>query len=199
MRIRIGLADDHAVFRQGLAIILSSGGDFLTKLDPKEVDVVCLDINMPGLSGLDLVPEIRRRAPRLPILVLSQFPERQMAVRVIRDGASGYLTKDSDPADIVTAIKRLAEGKRYFTPEVGQLLAETVGSATGPPHELLSNREMRVFLMLASGHTTGDVADKLNLSPKTVTTYRSRVMEKLGLSTNAELARYALEHSLSLD
>lgn len=209
--IHVLVVDDHPVVRKGLAQIIgaepsmkvvgeaSNAGAVLDLLDKEIVHVVCLDVNLPGKSGVELLPEIKGRFPRLPVLILSQYPERQMAVRAIQAGAAGYLTKDAAPEELVNAIKRLSEGKRYVTAEGAELLAEKVGNPIGKPHESLSNRELRVFTMIASGQQVGSIADTLNLSPKTVSTYRTRVLEKLGLRSTGELIRYALENGITLD
>ena len=209
--IRVLVADDHPVVRKGIAMILSadrniaiageasSGGELLDLLDRETTHVVCLDINMRGMSGLELLPEIKRRFPKLPVLILSQYTERQMAVRAIRAGAAGYLNKDAAPAELVGAIRGLSQGKNYVTAEVSNLLVLNMQTQAGLPHDTLSNRELRVFTMLAAGETVSAIAEQLNLSVKTVSTYRTRVLEKLNLRNNADLARYALENDISLE
>jgi len=206
--INVLVADDHPVVRKGIALILASdrniaivgeannGGELLELLGREVVHVICLDINMRGMSGLEILPEVKRRFPRLPILILSQYTEQQMAVRAIRAGAAGYLNKDAAPNELVDAIRSLSQGKKYVTEEVSDLLVSTMAARTGSPEDTLSNRELRVFTMLASGDTVGSIAEQLNLSVKTVSTYRTRVLEKLNLRNNADLARYALEHGM---
>ena len=206
--IRILMADDHPVVRKGLVTILGSepsfaivgeagnAGEVLALLQSSAVDVLLMDISMPGTSGLELLPELKRHYPRLPVLILSQYPESQMAVRAIRSGAQGYLNKDSAPAELVQAVKRVYEGKKYVTDSVLDLLAETVQKPGENPHESLSNREFRVFCLLASGKTVSDIGELLNLSAKTISTYRTRVLDKLSLRTNADLARYAIDHGI---
>ena len=206
--IRILMADDHPVVRKGLVTILGSepsfaivgeagnAGEVLALLQSSAVDVLLMDISMPGTSGLELLPELKRHYPRLPVLILSQYPESQMAVRAIRSGAQGYLNKDSAPAELVQAVKRVYEGKKYVTDSVLDLLAETVQKPGENPHESLSNRKFRVFCLLASGKTVSDIGELLNLSAKTISTYRTRVLDKLSLRTNADLARYAIDHGI---
>lgn len=209
--IRVIVADDHPVVRKGIAMIVgfdgsiriageaANGGELLDLLDREPVDVVCLDINLPGRSGLELLPDIKQRFPRLPVLILSQHSEQQMAVRAIKAGAAGYLNKDAAPDELVNAITALSRGKKYVTAAVAALLVTKVQNGTGPLHDTLSNRELRVFTMLAAGDTVGSIAEQLNLSVKTVSTYRTRVLEKLSLRNNADLARYALENGLPLE
>lgn len=209
--IRVIVADDHPVVRKGMALIVSTeseitvageatnSGELLTLLDRQAADVLCLDINLPGRSGLEVLPEIKQRFPRLPVLIVTQHTEQQMAVRAIRAGASGYLNKDATPGELVDAIKALSAGKKYVTAEVADLLVSSVQAPSSHPHETLSNRELRVFTMLAAGYTVGGIAEHLNLSVKTVSTYRARVLEKLNLRNNADLARYALTNGIALD
>lgn len=207
---RIIVADDHPVVRQGIIKILApdtnvqvvgeagNAGEVLSLLDRIPADVLLLDIAMPGRNGLDLLPELGQKFPRLQILILSQYPEEQMAVRAIRAGANGYLTKDSAPTELANAIRRLREGRKYVTPSLAELLAETIQVPTEKPHQTLSDREYQVFLLLASGKTVSEIAERFNLSVKTVSTYRTRVLEKMGLRTNVELTRYAFENNISL-
>ncbi len=209
--IRIVVADDHPVVRRGIMLILSTepgmtivgeatnGGELLDLLDREPADVLCLDINLPGRSGLEILPEIKERFPRIPVLIVTQYKEQQMAVRAIKAGAAGYLNKDAAPLELVEAIRCLSQGKKYVTAEVAELLVTSVQTASSHPHEALSNRELRVFTMLASGETVGGIAEHLNLSVKTVSTYRARVLEKLNLRNNADLARYALAEGIALD
>lgn len=210
--MRVVIADDHCVFRAGLKLVIETNSDFevvaqaangaqlFAVLDDVEADLVCLDINMPGQSGLDLLPELKQRHPALPILILSHHSERQMAVRAVRAGADGYLTKDVSPEELILAFEKLGQGKRYYTAEVTDLLARRIARNTdGPLHEKLSNRELRVFTMLAGGEAVSSIGEQLNLSPKTISTYRSRVLEKLGLATNADLVRYAVENRVSME
>jgi len=153
---------------------------------------------MPGQSGVDALAAIRAREPDLPVLILSGFPEEHYAITMLRQGASGYLNKDCDPDEIVKAIRTVARGRKYITPGVAERLAEGLGGAAGdkPAHELLSERELQVFLRLAKGETIGHMADSMSLSVKTVSTYRTRVMEKMQLASNSDLTYYALKNGL---
>ena len=206
---RIAIADDHVLVRRGLAELLremddfrvvgeaSSGDELLRLLREDRVDVIVMDMNMPGPSGLDLVKSIRAEFPRLPILVLSAHPEDQYAVRVVRAGAMGYLTKESAEADLVVAVRRVAAGKRYLTQTLAASLLDALD--TNPdedPHAALSDREYQVLRLIASGMTVGGIAEHLSLSVKTVSTYRSRLLQKMGMSNNSEITRYALENGL---
>jgi DNA-binding NarL/FixJ family response regulator len=206
--IKVLIADDHAVVRRGLRQILSETSDILVGGEASTVqevrnftreqrwDVVVLDINMPGGSGLDLISELRREAgPR--ILVLTVFPEDQYAVRTIRAGAAGFLTKESAPEKLIEAVRKIATGGRYVSLELAETLASLVaGEARGTPHERLSDREFGVFKMLAAGRTVSQVAQELSLSVKTVSTHRTRILKKMEMTTNAELTQYAFKHSL---
>ena len=206
---RIAIADDHVLVRRGLAELLremddfrvvgeaSSGDELLRLLREDRVDVIVMDMNMPGPSGLDLVKSIRAEFPKLPILVLSAHPEDQYAVRVVRAGAMGYLTKESAEADLVVAVRRVASGKRYLTQALAASLLDALD--TNPdedPHAALSDREYQVLRLIASGMTVGGIAEHLSLSVKTVSTYRSRLLQKMGMSNNSEITRYALENGL---
>ena len=202
--------DDHALVRTGLRQFLSEETDLrvlaeaasgreaidLVRLQP-DLDVLILDLSMPGQSGLDALAMIRAKAPDLAILILSGFPEEHYAMNLIRQGASGYLNKECDPAEIVRAIRTVAQGRRYITPSVAELLAEQLNRKdSGPLHEQLSEREFQVFLRLAQGDTVGQIAEALSLSVKTVSTYRTRLMEKLALQSNSDLTYYALKNGL---
>ena len=211
---RIAIADDHALVRRGLAELLDEtddlrvvaqaddGGDLLRALrDAREhgraADVVVMDMNMPPPSGLDLVKSLRAEFPETPVLVLSAHPEDQYAVRVVRAGAMGYLTKEAAEADLVAAIRRLASGKRFLTQALAESLLDALDTdPDAEPHAALSDREFQVLRMLASGHTVGGIAERLALSVKTVSTYRTRLLQKMGMTNNAEITRYALEHKL---
>jgi len=208
--IRIALVDDHPMVRAGLRQFFSdqvdftvvaeaaSGREALDIVRKGEVDVIVLDISMPGQSGVDALAAIRAREPDLPVLILSGFPEEHYAITMLRQGASGYLNKDCDPDEIVKAIRTVARGRKYITPGVAERLAEGLGGAAGdkPAHELLSERELQVFLRLAKGETIGHMADSMSLSVKTVSTYRTRVMEKMQLASNSDLTYYALKNGL---
>jgi two-component system, NarL family, invasion response regulator UvrY len=206
--IRIAIADDHAVVRAGLRQFLSEHEDLrvvaecadgralMDAVRAEGVDVVLLDIAMPGQSGVDLLLAIKARVPTLPVLMLSNYPEEHYATTLLRQGASGYLGKDADPEEIVRAIRQVAAGRRYITPGVAEQLAAGLGADDQPPHAKLSERELQVFLHLARGETVGQLAESLSLSVKTVSTYRSRVLEKMGLSSNSDLTYYALKNGL---
>jgi two-component system invasion response regulator UvrY len=207
--LRILIADDHSVVRKGLRQILLEeflaahigeavdADELFTKILKEEWDVVITDISMPGRSGLDVLQQIRQHYPKLPVLVLSVHPEDQYAIRVMKSGASGYLNKDSAPEELVKAVHRLLLGKKYITPSLAEKLAETLDQdADKLPHEYLSDREFEVMRLLASGASISDIADKLALSPTTVSTYRARVLIKMNVRTNADLTRYAMENNL---
>ena len=210
MSIRIVIVDDHAVVRAGLKQFLAEQMDFqvigeaangreaLDFVRAGGIDVLILDVSMPGQSGVDALSGIKARAPELPVLMLSAFPETHYATALLKQGASGYLNKDCDPQDIVNAVRTLARGRRYITPGVAELLADQLGGGEGdgPPHTHLSEREFQVFLRLAHGETIGAIAESLSLSVKTVSTYRTRVMEKMKLESNSDLTYYALKNGL---
>ncbi len=207
--IRIGIVDDHTIVRTGLRQLLSEEVDFrvtgeaangreaLELARGGEVDVLLMDLSMPEQGGVEALAAIKARFPELPVLILSGFPEAHYATTLLRQGAAGYLNKDCDPDEIATAIRTVARGRRYITPALAELLADGVaGGHDGPPHEQLSERELQVFLRLAKGETVGHVAEQLHLSVKTVSTYRTRVLEKLKLESNSDLTYYALKNGL---
>lgn len=207
--IRVLIVDDHAVVRRGIRQILEDAGDIrvvdeaateqeaLEKTREGGCDLVLLDLSLPGRGGLEVLKQLHEEFPRLPVLVLTMHPEEQYAVRTIRAGASGYLTKQSAPEELVRAVRQIVGGKRYLTAAVAERLAEEVGHEDArAPHERLSDREHQIFLMIASGKTVSEIAEELALSVKTVSTYRARVLEKMQLRTNAELTRYAFERAL---
>lgn len=207
--IRVLIADDHAVVRAGVRQILSehpdirlvgeasTGQEALDKVRRGGCDVLILDLTMPGMSGLDVLKQIRGEYPRLPVLVLTMHPEDQYAVRTVKAGASGYLTKKSVPDQLVRAIRRVVAGHKYITPEVADRLVEEVKHDAGePPHAALSDREFQILLLIAGGRTVSEIARDINLSVKTVSTYRSRILEKMGMKTNAELTHYAFQQKL---
>jgi two-component system invasion response regulator UvrY len=206
---RILLVDDHVVVRQGLKEILvdaiagvsfgdaASGEEALRMAQDAAWDVVILDISLPGKSGLDTLKELRSSRPQLPVLVLSMYPEEQFAIRVLRAGAAGYVTKKTAAADLVAAVTHVLVGKRYVSPSLAERLAGEIGRAPGAtPHELLSDREFQVFRLLASGKTVTAIAAALGLSVPTISTYRARILEKLGMSENSQLVQYAIVHRL---
>jgi DNA-binding NarL/FixJ family response regulator len=207
--MRILIADDHAVVRHGLKQILaddfkradfgeaSTGQEALTKVWKEKWDVVVLDITMPGRGGLEVLKEIKKSRPKLPVLVLSMHPEDQFAVRVLKAGASGYMTKESAPEELVGAIKKVMSGGRHVSTSLAELMAAYISiDAKRPPHELLSNREFQVMRLIASGKTVSAIAKELSLSVRTVSTYRTRILDKTGMKTNAELTHYAIQNNL---
>lgn len=207
--IRVLVADDHAVVRQGLRQILSAAADValvgeaangLAVIDmvaEREVDVVLLDVAMPGKSGVDVLKTLHERHPKLPVLILSMYPEDQYAVRLIKAGAAGYLNKEAAPEQLLDAVRTAVQGKRYITPAVAELLAQEVDrDREGPPHKTLSNREFQIMLMLARGVPVSEIARELFLSVKTVSTHRMRILDKMGLKTNADLTYYAIKNRL---
>ena len=207
--IKVGIVDDHAIVRSGLRQFLgehvdlkvtgeaNNGREALELARGGEVDVLLMDISMPDHSGVDALQAIKARFPDLPVLILSGFPEAQYATTLLRYGASGYLNKECEPEEIVNAIRLVARGRRYISPSVAELLADNaVGDTERLPHELLSERELQVFLRLAKGETVGSMAESMFLSVKTVSTYRTRVLEKLKLTSNSELTYYALKNGL---
>jgi DNA-binding NarL/FixJ family response regulator len=212
--IRILLVDDHPVVRHGIRSILldrfrdavvAEAGDApsaLREVSDAEWDIVLLDISMPGPSGLDLIKQLHTQHPALPLLVVSMHPPAQFARRALGAGALGYLTKDSAPEDFVTAIEQARRGRRYVGPvsavrdEANDLLATWPAESQASPHDALSDREYQVLRMLGSGLTVSDIARALTLSVKTISTYRTRVLDKLGMRSNAELMRYAIENGL---
>ena len=207
--IRIVIADDHAVVRQGLKQILeesremkvvaehANGADALRWIRANDCDVALLDIAMPGMNGIDVLKQLHEEKPKLPILILSIYSEDQYAVRLIKAGAAGYLTKESAPEVVMEAVRRVAAGKKYISPAVAEMLANEFGTQEGKlPHETLSDREYQIFLLLASARTVSEIANALSLSVKTISTYRTRILEKMQLRNNAELMRYVVEKHL---
>jgi len=207
--IRVLIADDHAILRRGLKQILAETADMtvageaensqqaLQLVREGEWDVVLLDISMPDRNGIDTLKLIKKERPKLAVLMLSMHPENQYAIRALRAGASGYLTKQSAPAQLVTAIRQVKEGRKYVSPTLAeQLAARLDDDAERPPHDALSNREYQTLTLLASGKTLSEVALDLKLSVKTVSVYRSRLLEKLQLKNNAELTHYAIKNGL---
>jgi DNA-binding NarL/FixJ family response regulator len=207
--MRILIVDDHAILRRGLRSILSDefrGAAFgeaadarqaLEQLRKKEWDVALLDIALPGKSGLDLLKELKAEWPNLPVLVLSGHPEDQFAVRVLKAGAGGYLTKESAPEELAKAIRKILAGGRYVSPALAENLALGLKrDLTRTPHETLSDREYEVMSYIASGMTVAEIAEELSLSVKTISTYRVRVLEKLGAKNNANIVQYAIRNGL---
>jgi DNA-binding NarL/FixJ family response regulator len=207
--IRVLIADDHAILRRGLRGIIEetddlevvgeaeSSADTLKQLRSQPCEVVLLDISMPDRNGMDTLGIIKKDHPKIAVLMLSTHPENQYAVRALRSGAAGYLTKQSAPAQLVNAIRTVATGKKYVTPAVAEELAKHVmNDSDRPPHEQLSNREYQTMCMIAGGKTVSEIAEQLSLSVKTVSVYRARVLVKLGVTNNAAIAHYALKNNL---
>jgi two-component system, NarL family, invasion response regulator UvrY len=208
--MKIIIADDHALIRKGLKEILQpvkglvlldeaeNGSELLLKISQNDYDIVVLDISMPGKSGLDVLKDIKRLQPDLPVLILSVYPEEQYAIRVLKAGASGYMTKDSAPDDLVNAIKKIVSGGKYISPSLAEILASEVksGGTIKQLHENLSDREFQVMKMIAAGKTIKEISEELFLSPKTVSTYRTRIYEKMKFSSKAELTGYAIKNQL---
>ena len=207
--IKILVVDDHVVVREGIKQILAGqedivvadeagdGPETLGKIAKQDFDLILLDISMPGASGFEVLKEIKTRQPRLPVLILSMHPEGQYAMRMLRSGASGYLTKSSAPDELISAIRKVSRGGKYVTISLAEILAFDLDTAADKPcHEMLSNREYQVMLMLASGKQVSEIAEALCLSTKTISTYRGRVMEKMNMKKNAELTLYAVKHDL---
>jgi DNA-binding NarL/FixJ family response regulator len=207
--IRVLVADDHAVVRRGVLQILaecpdvvaageaSSGRETLQAVRKNDYDVLLLDIAMPDGGGLEVLQQLRSLRPGLRVLILSVYPERQYALRALRAGAAGYLTKDSAPEELVAAVRQVARGGKYVTRSLAEQLADELrGEGVREPHETLSHREHQVMCLLAAGKTVGEIAADLSLNVKTISTYRARILEKLGLKSTAEIMRYALERGL---
>jgi len=207
--IRIVVADDHTIVREGLKQLLTAAGDFevvgeaqdghqvLERVRGLDFDVLLLDMSMPGKSGIELIKQVHGEKPKLRILVLSMHEEHQYAVRAIRAGASGYLTKEGASSQLVQAIRKVAGGGAYISSAVAEQLAlGAMPDAKGPPHASLSDREFQIFRMIAEGKSVSDIAERLNLSVKTVSTHKSNILQKMNMSTQAELIKYALTHRL---
>jgi DNA-binding NarL/FixJ family response regulator len=207
--LRILIADDHAIVRQGLKQIVtetrdmivsgeaSNGQELLNKIKDDDYDVVVLDITMPGRNGIDVLRQLRIERPGLPILMLSIHPEEQYALRALKAGASGYLTKESAPDELVVAIRKVSSGGKYISASLAEKLAfDMEAGREQAPHETLSDREYRVMCMIASGKTVMVIARELMLSEKTISTYRSRILEKMNMKNNAELTYYAIKNQL---
>ena len=204
---RVLLVDDHVVVRKGIRSILEDrygaisiteagdGDEALRALDAP-LDLIVLDLGLPSRSGIDLLAEIKHRVPKVPVLVLSLHGEEQFAVRALRAGASGYLTKSAAPEQLVTAFERIVKGGRYITETLAERLAGRAVGELGAPHDRLSDREFEVMRGIASGESVGEIAERLKLSIKTISTYRTRLLEKMGMTSNAELTRYAIQNGL---
>lgn len=207
--IKILVADDHTIVREGLKQILADNADMVVAgeaADGQEVlehvrkedwDLILLDISMPGRGGIDTLKQLKVEKPKLPVLVLSMYPEDQYAIRALKAGASGYLTKVSAPEELIEAIKKVSQGGRYISKSLAESLAFHVGANSDKPlHETLSDREYQVMVMIASGKTVSEIAKELSLSVKTISTNRARTLKKMGMKNNAELTFYAIKHGL---
>lgn len=204
--IKFLIADDHAIVRKGLVQILreefpkaeitevASSSQVMDEVDRQSWDVILLDISMPGRNGIETLKQIRTNGVRTPILMLSMHPEDQYALRALKAGASGFLNKETAPEELLAAVRLLLSGRKYITPSVAEKLTETISEKNA--HELLSDREMQVLQRIASGKTVSEIAVEIALSVNTISTYRTRILEKLNLNNNAELTRYALDNNL---
>ena len=208
--IKILVADDHAIVREGLKQIVrempdmkvtgeaADGHEVMKLVREEDWDVVLLDIGMPGRSGLDILKELKVEKPEIQVLMLSMYPEEQYAVRALKAGASGYLTKESVPNELILAIRKVSAGGKYVSTSLAEKLAyDLVADVEKPLHEALSDREYQVMCMIAKGETIKDIADELCLSIKTISTYRSRILDKMRMKNNAELMHYAIKHNLA--
>jgi DNA-binding NarL/FixJ family response regulator len=207
--IRALIADDHTVVRRGVIEILTrelkdavcgeaeNAQQVLAQVHAHDWDLVILDINMPGRSGLEVLVDLKRERPKLPVLILSMHPEEQYGKRMLRAGASGYMSKDADPDELIKAIRKVLAGGRYVSPVLAEALALDLGRGAGLPlHESLSNRELEVLRLIGSGKTVSQIGEMLQLSVATVSTYRARILEKMSMTTTAELMNYALRNRL---
>lgn len=206
--IRVIVIDDHPIVREGIKHILHDTGavrvvaeagtadEALRAVRETACDVTVLDLELPGADGIELLKQIRTERPLMPVLVMSAHSEDQYAVRALRAGAAGYLTKDCSPSSLVEALRRVIRGGKYISARLAEILAFRLDSVSDQPHQQLSNREYHVFTMIASGKTVGQIAQNLSLSVKTISTYRSRILEKFDMSNNTELTRYAIKSGL---
>jgi two-component system invasion response regulator UvrY len=207
--IKVLIVDDHMIFREGIKRVLAAASDIkiageagngneaLHALTLNHYDVVLQDLSLPDIDGLDLLRSIKNHYPDLPVLVLSFYPEAQYAIRVLKEGASGYLTKESVPNDLIHAIRKTAGGGKYISAALGESLASSItGEKERRPHELLSKRELQIFSMIAAGKSVKEMSNELSLARTTITSYRTRIFDKLTFKTNADLIRYAVENRL---
>jgi DNA-binding NarL/FixJ family response regulator len=207
--IKILIADDHPIVRQGFKQVLQDTADLVVAdeagngqeviglVSKKDYDVILLDISMPGKNGLEVLKELKVLNPKIPVLILSIYPEEQYAIRALKAGASGYLTKASAPEELISAIRKVSRGGKYISSSLAEKIAyELDGDSGKAPHETLSDREYQILLMIASGKTVSDIAGEMCLSVKTVSTYRSRIIDKMKLKNNAELTTYAIRNKL---
>ncbi len=208
MMIKILIADDHPVVREGFKQIISKADDLLVEaealsgfevvelVNKKDFDVVVLDLSMPGKDGLEVLKDLKAIKPSLPVLILSMHPEEQVALRTFKSGAAGYLNKESAPGELVNAIRKIHSGGKYVSPALAEKLVANLDKKEEEPHESLSDREFQVFRLIASGMDVDEIAEELFISVKTVRTYRDRILEKLQLKNNVEIAHYAIKHKL---
>lgn len=207
--LKVLIADDHAIFREGLKQVIAKtanmevadevadGREVLAKIRENNYGLLILDISLPGRSGLDILPEVKALRPKLPVLILSMHPEEQYALRAMKSGASGYLTKGSSSQELIDALQKIAMGKKYVSESLAETLANRLGADDdGPLHERLSDREFQVMGMIAAGLPPKRIADDLMVGIKTVNTYRARILQKMGMKSNADLVRYSVEHNL---
>lgn len=208
--MKVLIADDHAIVRRGLKHILAeefsrlevgearNAQEALRLAQERAWDIIVLDISMPGRSGVEVLKELKQVCPKTPVLILTGYPEEQYAIRVLRAGAAGYMNKETAPDHLIAAVRKVIGGGRYISPALAELLAVSLGGDSARmPHEDLSDREYQVLCMIASGKTVGHIADELGLSVKTISTYRARVLEKMGMKTSAELTHYAIRNNLT--
>lgn len=207
--LRVIIADDHGIFREGLKQVIdrtadmtvvgeaADGPELLAMIRNEGPDLVVLDISLPGRNGVEILAEIKNLRPKLPVLILSMHPEEQYALRALKSGASGYLTKGSPSQEVIAALQKIALGKKYVSASLAELLASQVGSGCdGPLHECLSDREFQVMRLIAAGTTPKRISEELLVGVRSVNTYRIRILQKMNLTCNAELTRYALQHKL---
>ncbi len=207
--IKLLVADDHAIVRKGIEQIIAettdivvtaearNGQEVMDKVSKNVYDLVLLDIAMPGRDGLEVLKELKKNKPKLAVLMLSMYPEEQYAIRALRSGASGYLTKESAPDELIAAIRKVSSGGKYISSSLAEKIVHKLGNQSDAPlHEQLSDREYQIFIKLASGNTISEIADELVLSVKTISTYRARLLLKMNMKSNAEITRYAIENKL---
>jgi two-component system, NarL family, invasion response regulator UvrY len=207
--IKILIADDHPIVRAGVKQILaetgdmeviaeaSSGQEVINKISSSNCDLILLDISMPGIGGLEALKQLRTIEPKLPILILSQHKEEEYAIRAIKAGASGYVRKINSPDELIAAIRKVTQGRKYITPALAEELATVMlYESEKPPHQLLSDREFQVMCLIARGSRTKEIADELSLSPSTIATYRTRILDKMNLKTDIELTHYVIKNQL---